>query len=56
MRFVSEWLRWSLSGDLITDTLDSHRQHASFVQHRHDQSLLSILGLTLTLSLTLTLA
>ena len=44
MRFVSEWLRWSLSGDLITDTLDRHRQHASFVQHRHDQSLLSILA------------
>lgn len=44
MRFVGEWLRWSLSGELITDALDRRRQHAAFVQHRHDQSLLSILA------------
>ena len=43
LRFVREWLRWSNS-DLVTDAARSAIQHRTFVQHRHDQSILSLLS------------
>lgn len=42
-RFVAEWLKWTTAGELATDAHDPKRQHAGFVAHRHDQSILSLL-------------
>jgi hypothetical protein len=45
LRFVREWLAWvTAEGGLVTDTLDVSRQHRGFVEHRHDQSVLSLLA------------
>jgi hypothetical protein len=44
LRFVREWLAWSLSrADVIADDYQKRNQHPGFVKHRHDQSLLSLL-------------
>ena len=43
MRFVEEWLRHTAS-DLVTENMQMAIQHSTFVQHRHDQSILSILS------------
>ena len=43
--FLQEWLDLVLQGDLATDALASGvRQDPSFVEHRHDQSVLSLLA------------
>lgn len=46
MSFVSEWLTYSQDSRAITD--DSNRlgldNHAGFIEHRHDQSILSLLA------------
>ena len=43
MRFVEEWLRHTAS-DLVTENMQMAIQHSTVVQHRHDQSILSILS------------
>ena len=44
LRFLREWLAWATEGALITDAWQPARQHAGFQQHRHDQSILSLLA------------
>ena len=44
LRFLREWLSWATSGEHITDAWDPARQHSGFQQHRHDQSILSLLA------------
>ena len=44
LRFLREWLQWATSGEHITDAWDPERQYAGFQQHRHDQSILSLLA------------
>ena len=44
LRFLREWLAWATEGELITDAWQRARQHAGFQQHRHDQSILSLLA------------
>ena len=46
LRFVKEWLGWSLTSrpiNIISDDHDAAKQHRGFMKHRHDQSLLSLL-------------
>jgi hypothetical protein len=42
--FVREWLAWTTRGNFSTDGFDAQRQDAGFVEHRHDQSILSLLA------------
>lgn len=44
LTFVREWLHWTLDGSWVTDAHDAALQHPDFVQHRHDQSVLSLLS------------
>ena len=44
LRFLREWLSWATSGEHITDAWDPARQYSGFQQHRHDQSILSLLA------------
>lgn len=44
LSFVREWLKWTLEGEWVTDTLDPSRQDPNFREHRHDQSILSLLA------------
>ena len=44
LRFLREWLSWATSGEHITDAWDPARQYPGFQQHRHDQSILSLLA------------
>jgi len=44
-RFVSEWLRWSEDPRLLTDAQNTQGlpDYADFIDHRHDQSIFSLL-------------
>ena len=44
LRFLREWLSWATSGEHITDAWDPARQYSAFREHRHDQSILSLLA------------
>ena len=46
MAFVREWLRWVLGESWATDVLEEELAHqdAAFEEHRHDQSILSLLS------------
>ena len=44
LRFLQQWLHWSTTAEHITDAWDPARQYAGFQQHRHDQSILSLLA------------
>lgn len=41
--FLEEWLKWALEGELATDTL-SIPQDPAFREHRHDQTILSLVA------------
>uniref|UniRef100_A0A7S4B5A7 Nucleotide-diphospho-sugar transferase domain-containing protein n=1 Tax=Chrysotila carterae TaxID=13221 RepID=A0A7S4B5A7_CHRCT len=43
LSFVREWLEWTTTGEWATDAYARAAQHAGFVEHRHDQSILSLL-------------
>jgi len=43
--FLQEWLDWTLKGELATDHLDpAVQQEPVFVEHRHDQAILSLVA------------
>lgn len=45
IKFIDEWLQGCLTGDLITDAKSClGEDDADFIEHRHDQSLLSIVA------------
>lgn len=46
MQFISEWLRWCCNPALITDQPNECglANFAEFIEHRHDQSILSLLA------------
>lgn len=43
--FLEKWKSACQEYDLISDPSDDELQHANFISHRHDQSLLTLLGL-----------
>ena len=40
---IREWLKWCLTDDLITDKPNQTPNFENFIDHRHDQSILSIM-------------
>lgn len=51
--FIAEWIRFSEDAQLITDAPSKSANHASFVDHRHDQSIFGLLALKFNLGLVL---
>ena len=44
LRFVDEWLSFAVQGHLITDSPSKSPNYPSFIEHRHDQSIFSLLS------------
>ena len=44
IRFVDDWLAYCEDHHLLTDTPSRHPNYGGYNEHRHDQSLLSVLG------------
>lgn len=43
VNFVSEWYRISCNYHLLNDSPSNEKNHSSFIEHRHDQSIFSLL-------------
>ena len=43
IKFINEWLSFCLIEDAVTDEYDPHQKLSEFKEHRHDQSILSLL-------------
>lgn len=43
IHIIKEWLRWCLTPGLVTDEQSQTKNLPDFIDHRHDQSILSIL-------------
>ena len=44
LRFVNEWLNFAVQGQLITDSPSKMPNYPGFIEHRHDQSIFSLLS------------
>ena len=53
LAFVREWLEWCEHGQLLTDAPSAAPNAPEFVDHRHDQSLFSLLAYKRNVSLVL---
>jgi hypothetical protein len=42
---VEEWAKWMEDDQILTDTPSSYPNHPNFIEHRHDQSILTNLVL-----------
>lgn len=43
--FLDEWHRWNSQADVVADPVDLRKEDSTFRDHRHDQSIISLMAL-----------